>query len=136
MTMTAEQLAQLRVDIECRKTMPAFGPDTSIERLTIINATQRSFTPEIVEALLDELARINTLIAEQDKRMVDYAAIATKNAGRVAELESRTVTVKLPESPGPMSLGAKTVYCGIVADVVASFQQACAAAGINLTVEG
>lgn len=50
-------------------------------------------------------------------------------------VEARTVTVKLPEHPGPMSVGAKTVYCGIVADVVGAFQTGLAAAGINLEVE-
>lgn len=155
------------------------GPDAKANR----EFTQAA-NPATLLALLDELERKDALIDEQDKRLVDYAAIATKSAVRVAELEkktaflkeklaqlanfnpdwdaleattdslrehmseltaankriaemeARTVTVKLPESPGPMSLGAKTVYCGIVADVVASFQEACAAAGINLTVEG
>lgn len=58
---TAEQRAQLRLDIERRKALPPFGPDTSIERLKIINATQRSFTPDVVEALLDELERKDAL---------------------------------------------------------------------------
>lgn len=50
----------------------------------------------------------------------------------IAELESRTVTVKLPEPPGPMSIGARTVYFGIVADVVRSFQDGLSAAGIKV----
>lgn len=53
---------------------------------------------------------------------------------RIAELEARTVSVKLPEPPGPMSVGAKTVYCGIVADVVGAFQAGLDAAGIKLEV--
>ena len=36
-------------------------------------------------------------IAEQDKRLINYAEISTRNAERAAELESRTVTVKLPD---------------------------------------
>ncbi|EPR0120610.1 DUF551 domain-containing protein [Escherichia coli] len=64
MTMTAEQLAQLRDHIDLRKAMPSFGPDTSIERLTILSATQCSFTTEIVEALLDELEAAEKRITE------------------------------------------------------------------------
>lgn len=54
---------------------------------------------------------------------------------RIAELESRTVTVKLPEPPGPMSVGARTVYFGIVADVVSAFQYGITTAGIKVEVE-
>lgn len=54
---------------------------------------------------------------------------------RIAELESRTVTVKLPDPPGPMSVGARTVYFGIVADVVGAFQDGLNAAGIKVEVE-
>ncbi|WP_275192915.1 MazG-like family protein [Citrobacter amalonaticus] len=48
-------IQQIRDDIARRKAMPEFGPDTCIDRLKIVQETQRSFTPEIVEALLDEL---------------------------------------------------------------------------------
>ncbi|VEB94865.1 Uncharacterised protein [Citrobacter koseri] len=51
----AINIQQIRGDIARRKAMPGFGPDTSIERLRTVQETQRSFTPEIVEALLDEL---------------------------------------------------------------------------------
>ncbi|EKT4325768.1 TPA: ead/Ea22-like family protein [Klebsiella pneumoniae] len=54
---------------------------------------------------------------------------------RIAELEARTVTVKLPEPPGPMSVGARTVYFGIVADVVSAFQYGLTAAGIKVEAE-
>ncbi|HBY0531523.1 MULTISPECIES: hypothetical protein [Klebsiella pneumoniae complex] len=54
---------------------------------------------------------------------------------RIVELESRTVTVKLPEPPGPMSVGARTVYFGIVADVVGAFQDGLNAAGIKVEAE-
>ncbi|ATR41636.1 hypothetical protein [Klebsiella pneumoniae] len=53
----------------------------------------------------------------------------------LVRLESRTVTVKLPEPPGPMSIGARTVYFGIVADVVRSFQDGLTAAGIKVETE-
>ena len=54
---------------------------------------------------------------------------------RIVELESRTVTVRLPEPPGPMSVGARTVYFGIVADVVGAFQDGLNAAGIKVEAE-
>ncbi|HGG8715051.1 TPA: ead/Ea22-like family protein [Enterobacter asburiae] len=50
--------------------------------------------PATVLALLDELEWKDALIAEQDKRLVDYAAIATKSAGRVAALEKKTAFLK------------------------------------------
>lgn len=130
MTMTAEQLAQLRDHIELRKAMPAFGPDTSIERLTILNATQCSFTPEVVEALLDELER-------KDKR--------------IAELEARTVTVKLPAHKYSECVNGlleeAIAYAGTqqlrerISSRLANFVQpdhphTRCSAGINLTVEG
>ncbi len=66
---------------------------------------------------------------EQVRRMVaDYRQ-------RIAGLESRTVTVNLPDPPGPMSVGARTVYFGIVADVVGAFQDGLNAAGIKVEAE-
>lgn len=48
---------QLRDDIKKRKELPDFGisSDKNIQRLRIITETRKSFTPEVVEALLDEL---------------------------------------------------------------------------------
>lgn len=54
---------------------------------------------------------------------------------QLAEMESRTVTVNLPDPPGPMSVGARTVYFGIVADVVGAFQDGLNAAGIKVEAE-
>lgn len=59
-------LEQIKADIAARKAMPAWGPQTSIERIKTINATLPSFSLKTVEALVEML-------------------------------ESRTVTVKLPE---------------------------------------
>lgn len=52
---TTTELAQIKCDIEARKAMPGFGPDTSIERLRIINATQKSFSLETLESLVEAL---------------------------------------------------------------------------------
>lgn len=53
---------QLRDDIKKRKELPDFGisPHENIKRLRIITETRRSFTPEVVEALLDELESLVT----------------------------------------------------------------------------
>lgn len=60
-----------------------------------------SAVAETLVALLAErdadkkrIAELEALTAEQDKRLVSYAAIATKNAS-----EARTVSVKLPVVP-------------------------------------
>lgn len=164
MTMTAEQRAQLRADIERRNTLPAFGPDTSIERIKIINDTQRSFTPEVVEALLDELERKDKRIAElkfvcesADQVQREYAealGCAGDNESilvaideiksRIAELEARTVTVSFTPIPmcelGNKSDGAKHPYmfgAGYNSAVVhcgSELQQACARAGVTLNL--
>ncbi|WP_312817208.1 hypothetical protein [Atlantibacter subterraneus] len=148
MTMTAEQLAQLREVAANLKDVARHSVDGYGRQDIHYNDPEGDFVfYSDYAALLDELERKDKRIAEMtDERTISMNELARiiqaeTNAKRealqrIAELEARTVTVKLPESPGPMSLGAKTVYCGIVADVVASFQEACAAAGINLTVEG
>lgn len=46
-------------------------------------------SPKVVLELIASLGAKDALIAEQDKRLVDYAAIATKSASRVAELEKK-----------------------------------------------
>ncbi|CAM7369930.1 hypothetical protein PHDIMM138B_07275 [Phytobacter diazotrophicus] len=79
-------------------------------------------------------------IAEQAKSIakLERALDLARNSNSVlvirSELEARTVTFKLPEPPGPMSIGARQVYCGIMADIVGAFQEACAAAGVTLVV--
>lgn len=87
------------------------------------------------------LALVEALEKAQHEARVDWEAAASLNVEnqelkrRIAELESRTVTVKLPEPPGPMSVGARTVYFGIVADVVSAFQYGLTAAGIKWEAE-
>ncbi|HBW4963106.1 TPA: hypothetical protein MFA25_001458 [Klebsiella pneumoniae] len=69
-------------------------------------------------------ARIDTLLEALEKAQQ-----------RIVELESRTVTVRLPDPPGPMSVGARTVYFGIVADVVSAFQYGLNVAGIKVEAQ-
>lgn len=57
---------QLREDIKKRKELPKFGisSDKNIQRLRIITETRKSFTPEVVETLLDEIKFKDIRIAE------------------------------------------------------------------------
>ncbi|MDZ3229664.1 ead/Ea22-like family protein [Klebsiella quasipneumoniae] len=98
--------------------------------------------PANILALVEALEKAQQRIAELDIKNCEldsltqrWAVERAENADRIAELESRTVTVKLPEPPGPMSVGARTVYFGIVADVVSAFQYGLTAAGIKVEVE-
>jgi len=129
MTMTAEQLAQLReryqeqnapkchicgaemtiqragggslvygctgrVDSDGDGYVFAEGRDFADNHYARSRVTVANNSDPDVLALLDELERKDALIAEQDKRLVDYAAIATKSAGRVAALEKKTAFLK------------------------------------------
>ncbi len=57
---------QLRDDIKKRKNLPEPGVsiEETFQRIQIIAETQKSFTPEIVEALLDEIKFKDVRIAE------------------------------------------------------------------------
>ncbi|MCM5728745.1 hypothetical protein M4C49_17500 [Klebsiella pneumoniae] len=99
-------------------------------------------TPNNVLALVEALERaqranghLRDQSAEWERKAISNFEECAKLSQRVEELESRTVTVKLPEPPGPMSVGARTVYFGIVADVVSAFQYGITAAGIKVEVE-
>lgn len=94
------------------------------------------------------LGRKEVMIAGvSEKRDAEFIAMANpanilalvealeKAQKRISQMESRTVTVKLPEPPGPMSVGARTVYFGIVADVVSAFQYGLNVAGIKVEAE-
>lgn len=58
-------LAKIKRDIAARKAMPDFGPLTSIERLRIINATQKSFSLETVEVLVEALEKAQSKATQQ-----------------------------------------------------------------------
>ena len=110
--------------------------------ITDLNEFNKEANPVNVLALVEVLEKAQQRIAELDIKNCEldsltqrWAVERAENADRIAELESRTVTVKLPEPPGPMSVGARTVYFGIVADVVSAFQYGLTAAGIKVEVE-
>lgn len=86
MSMTTE-LVQIKCDIEARKAMPGFGPDTSIERLRIINATQKSFSLETVEALVEALKASKQDAAKWFKAFEKAVSVGARYEERIAELE-------------------------------------------------
>ncbi len=93
---TTELIAQIRADIAARRSMPDFGPETSIERIKIINATQRSFTPETVEALVEALESAQRAIgyireqsAEWERKAISNFEDCSEMAVRIEELESQ-----------------------------------------------
>lgn len=59
-------LEQIKADIAARKAMPAWGPQTSIERIRTINATLPSFSLKTVEALVEMLEKSQRANAAQD----------------------------------------------------------------------
>ena len=108
-------LEQVKADIAARKAMPAWGKNTSIERIKTINATLPSFSLKTVEALVDMLEKTQRANAAQDdhinqqqtridqlenkngelgRRLYQYSMEPGEAERRIAELESRTV--KLP----------------------------------------
>ena len=169
MTMTAEQLAQLRKIANNATPGPwvetcgeVTTADYEVEGVTFLDhicncemiGTESpnaefiaAFHPAMALALLDELERKETEIirlsqkSENDPRIHEIVDLKE----RIAELEARTVTVKLPtaydltgETDGNCSLNDASMK----PDVEGCYfrrrdvESACAAAGINLTVEG
>jgi len=124
MTMTAEQRAQLREEVS----NPANGSKDHLRKLTL--------------ALLDELERKDKRIAKLEateqhsqrgwKEAHEQECRAEAAEKRIAELEARTVTVKLPDVERWRSVDAvraQNAYRVLVIKTLAD-------AGINLTVEG
>lgn len=103
--------------------------------VAMANPTNILALVEALEKAQQRIAELDIKNCELDSLTQRWAVERAENADRIAELESRTVTVKLPEPPGPMSVGARTVYFGIVADVVSAFQYGLTAAGIKVEAE-
>ena len=95
-------------------------------------------------ALLDELESTKRDSARWFKAFEKAVSVGARYEERIAELEARTVSVKLPDGykphvqkGGTQSTSYRAVMSGkgpwIHRDMLI---EACAAAGINLTVEG
>ncbi|MDR7936729.1 ead/Ea22-like family protein [Salmonella enterica subsp. enterica serovar Gatineau] len=73
-----------------------FTPASALELLDELEKAQRqivNFQQSCEnDPRIHEIIDLKELIAELDKRLIEYAGIATREARRVAELEARTVT--------------------------------------------
>lgn len=86
----------------------------------------------IITAAENRISELGKTIAEQDKRLINYAEISTRNAERAAELESRTV--KLPDLRQIVS-GDRYVWSDGVYNYSQDVKVALAAAGIKCEAE-
>ncbi|WP_313471052.1 ead/Ea22-like family protein [Atlantibacter hermannii] len=154
MTMTAEQLARLREVAERAAwgNWQAYKPHKGARGYEVKNGVEAvaqhcikhdagfiaSANPKTVLALLDELERKEK---EKSELKSYYEGVIADGSKRIAELEARTVTVKLPESViDAICLTAAEIHNlgrGVsderAQEIINSIR---CAAGINLTVEG
>lgn len=86
----------------------------------------------IITAAENRISELGKTIAEQDKRLINYAEISTRNAERAAELESRTV--KLPDLRQIVS-GDRYVWSDGVYNYSQDVKVALADAGIKVEAE-
>ena len=88
-------LEQIKADIAARKAMPAWGKNTSIERIKTINATLPSFSLKTVEALVDILEKTQRANAAQDDHI-------NQQQNRIDQLEKKLQRSASPRwSPAP-----------------------------------
>lgn len=128
------ELAQ-RLKLEVHRAVSNFNPQMNIKTRDL---------KELVEALEKAQQRIVELDrknCELDSLTQRWAVERAENADRIAELESRAVTFKLPSTPEPSAFApwaAKAFYQfhkDTVKSCVAVFSDACAAAGIKVEAE-
>ncbi|MUC80163.1 hypothetical protein GNG18_01435 [Klebsiella pneumoniae] len=91
-------LEQIKADIAARKAMPAWGPQTSIERIKTINATLPSFSLKTVEALVERIAELEGAleVSQGDLSDTEDAMHLWAERAKKAESELESRTVKLP----------------------------------------
>lgn len=134
-------LEQIKADIAARKGMPAWSANTSIERIKTINATLPSFSLKTVEMLVEALEKAQTgekrwrevvdafcaddadwhKLTDSTNELISLLSQSLcKQADRIAELESRTVTLSandifnVPE--GKNYVGGEMVYVDTIRD--------------------
>lgn len=95
------------------------------------NIAQRELDITALDSARRRVAELEALTAEQDRRLMSYAAIATKNA------EDRTLTVKVPERcECCYSESEAAMFDSVVAEFTEKLELACAVQGIKLQIEG
>ncbi|HFE8658345.1 hypothetical protein [Klebsiella pneumoniae] len=140
MTTDITELAQSLKAAADREMICRDGAETS-------EIWERTVTPENILALVEALEKAQAKADVYDMLRDDYglrekgvglADFVDWQAKRIAELESRTVTFKLPVTPEPSAYSpwvAKAFYQfhrDTVKSCVAVFSDACAAAGIKV----
>ncbi|WP_072010255.1 hypothetical protein [Serratia marcescens] len=128
MTLTTEQLSQIKADITARKAMPEYGESVegNIERLRVIGATRSHFSTEMVEMLVRALEEKSRALADAERerddwvehsRKMEYRAIEAKEklANREAQpvvLNGWRVTVnRTGDRHGIASISGPGVFC-------------------------
>lgn len=112
--------------------------DVLVEALEKVQQTEKTLKSRncrlegIITAAENRISELGKTIAEQDKRLINYAEISTRNAERAAELESRTV--KLPDLRQIVS-GDRYVWSDGVYNYSQDVKVVLAAAGIKVEVE-
>ncbi|HHL6676501.1 TPA: hypothetical protein ACQ8IT_001488 [Klebsiella quasipneumoniae] len=127
MTTDITELAQ-RLKLEVHRAVSDFNPQMNIKTRDL---------KELVE-VLEKAKGMETYWKAQCRGITDHCEELQQ---RIAELESRTVTFKLPFTPEPSAFApwvAKAFYQfhkDTVKSCVAVFSDACAAAGIKVEAE-
>lgn len=116
--------------------------------ITTLNEWYELSSPANILALVEALEKAQQRIVELDRKNCEldsltqrWAVERAENADRIAELESRAVTFKLPSTPEPSAFApwvAKAFYQfhkDTVKSCVAVFSDACRAAGIKVEAE-
>ncbi|HHT0933679.1 TPA: DUF551 domain-containing protein [Serratia marcescens] len=87
MTLTTEQLNQIKADISARKAMPEYGESVegNIERLRVIGATRSHFSTETVEMLVRALEEKSRVLADAERERDDWVEHSRKMEHRAIE---------------------------------------------------
>jgi len=147
MTLTTEQLSQIKADIAARKAMPEFGEsiEGNIERLRVIGATRSHFSTEAVEMLvnaLDELSanREAQPVALIDRRPVSRRVVWRNNGDKLPHGTELFTAPQAPAVPNEMPDAAYAVLSKACGDNACLFADelwnACRAAMLAVAPEG
>jgi len=91
MTLTTEQLNQIKADIAARKAMPEYGEsiEGNIERLRVIGATRSHFSTETVEMLVRALEEKRRALADAERERDDWVEHSRKMEYRPIEAKEK-----------------------------------------------
>lgn len=141
MTINSEQIQALKAAADdigseewqyMRSSNFSNGYITNSEGKTVVNVTDGDVPARYARFI--ELANPVAILSLLAEREADKALIA-EQAKRIAELEARTVTVKLPQRcECCYSEKEAALFDGVVEEYTEALESACAAAGIPLVL--